>query len=121
MLDTNKVIENFDISSPQRADRKLVLKNWGEQQGQDSAEKEGIELTEKHWKIVHCLREYYLEHGPAQNGRELGDMLNSEFADKGGRKYLHRLFAKGPVAQGMRIAGLNVPPHTEDSGFGTSR
>jgi tRNA 2-thiouridine synthesizing protein E len=48
-------------------------------------------------------------------------MLDSEFADRGGRKYLRQLFPEGPVAQGMRIAGLSVPPYTEDEGFGTSR
>ena len=46
---------------------------------------------------------------PRRADRELGDMLESEFADRGGRKYLRSLFPGGPVAQGMRIAGLAVP------------
>jgi len=48
-------------------------------------------------------------------------MLDIEYAEQGGRKYLRRLFPEGPVAQGMRIAGLPVPPHTENEGFGTNR
>ena len=48
-------------------------------------------------------------------------MLDEHYAEQGGRKYLRRLFPQGPVAQGMRIAGLPVPPHTEDEGFGISR
>ena len=115
------IINNPDTDSPRRADRELDLQGWDKEQGQRNAEQEGIELTDEHWEVVHCLRDYYLEHGPIENGRELGDMLDDEFADQGGRKYLRRLFPEGPVAQGMRIAGLSVPPHTEDTGFGTSR
>jgi sulfur relay (sulfurtransferase) DsrC/TusE family protein len=48
-------------------------------------------------------------------------MLESNFAEQGGHEYLRRLFPGGPVRQGMIIAGLPVPPHTEDAGFGTSR
>lgn len=121
MTDTKKVIDNPDAPSPRRGDRELDLQEWDEEQGRRNAEQEGIELTSAHWEVVHCLRDYYLKQGPPENGRELGDMLDSEFADRGGRKYLRQLFPEGPVAQGMRIAGLPVPPYTEDEGFGTSR
>lgn len=121
MPDIRKVIENPNTDSPLRADRELDLQGWDEEKGRLCAKQEGIELTNEHLEIVHCLRDYYREHGPAKNGRELGDMLDEKFAERGGRKYLRRLFPNGPVAQGMRIAGLNVPPHTENTGFGTSR
>jgi tRNA 2-thiouridine synthesizing protein E len=119
--DSRKVIDNPDTGSPRRTDRESDLHGWNKEQGRRNAEQAGIELTDEHLEVVYCLRKYYLEHGPAKNGRELGDMLDNEFADRGGRKYLRRLFPEGPVAQGMRIAGLAVPPHTEDEGFGTSR
>ena len=121
MPDTKKIIENPDTGSPRRADREIEMESWNQEQGQRNAKQEGIELTDEHWEVINCLREYYLEQGPAENGRELGDMLDREFADQGGRKYLRRLCPGGPVAQGMRIAGLAVPPLTEDEGFGTSR
>ncbi len=121
MPDIKKVIKNPDTGSPRRADLEIELQGWNEEQGQRNATQEGIELTDEHWEIVHCLRDYYLEHGSADSGRELGDMLDEEFADRGGRKYLRRLFPEGPIAQGMRIAGLTIPPLTVDEGFGTSR
>lgn len=121
MSDTRKIIDNPDAPSPRRTDRKVDLEQWDEEQGRQIAAREGIELSEAHWEVLRVLREYYLQHGPPESGREIGDMLESRFADQGGRRYLRKLFPEGPVRQGMQIAGLPVPPHTEDEGFGTSR
>lgn len=121
MPDIKKIIDNPDTPSPRRSDRELDLEDWDEAQAQNTAVQEGIELTEEHWEVVRYLREYYLEQGPPENGRELSDALDDHYAEQGGRKYLRRLFPQGPVAQGMRIAGLPLPPHTEDAGFGVSR
>lgn len=118
--ENKKVINNLDSSSPLRADRQIELQNWNEEQARRVAAQEGIELTEEHWAVIFCLRDYYLENGLAQSGRELGDLLDREFGEHGGRKYLHRLFPHGPVAQGMRIAGLPLPAYTVDAGFGSS-
>jgi TusE/DsrC/DsvC family sulfur relay protein len=121
MPDIKKVIANPGTANPQLADRELDLQDWDEAQGRCNAEQEGIEITAAHWEIVHFLRDHYLQHGPSKSGRELSDILDEHFADQGGRKHLRRLFPQGPVAQGMRIAGLPLPPHTEDEGFGVSR
>ncbi|MGD2056591.1 MAG: TusE/DsrC/DsvC family sulfur relay protein [Gammaproteobacteria bacterium] len=121
MADSSKVIRNHDAPGSRRADRKRDLQDRDEEQGRHNAGQEGIELTAAHWEVVHCLRRYYLEHDPPENGREVGDLLDRKFAGRGGRKYLRRLFPQGPVAQGMRIAGLPVPPYTRDEGFGISR
>jgi TusE/DsrC/DsvC family sulfur relay protein len=121
MPDIKKVIKNPDTPSPRRVDRELDLQEWDEEQGRRQAEQEGIELTEAHWEVVRYLRNYYLEHEPPESGRVLSDMLDNAFAAQGGRKYLRRLFPDGPVAQGLRIAGLPVPAYTEDEGFGISR
>lgn len=110
-----------DIDSQRRAKRDALLSEWSEESAHRVASDEGIDLTDAHLQVVHALREFYREHGPADSGRRLTDMLDQVFADQGGRKYLHRLFPEGPVRQGMRIAGLPVPAHTEDSGFGTAR
>jgi len=121
MPDIKKVIDNPDTASPRLVDRELDLQGWDDAQGRRTAEQEGIELTEAHLEVVHFLRDHYLKHGPSKNGRELSDDLDERFADQGGRKHLRRLFPEGPVTQGMRIAGLPLPPHTEDEGFGVSR
>jgi TusE/DsrC/DsvC family sulfur relay protein len=121
MPNIKKVIENPDTSSPRRMDRELDLQGWDEVQGKRFAEAENIELTNAHWEVINFLRDYYLENGLPESGREISDALDARFASWGGRKYLRRLFPEGPVAQGMRIAGLPVPAYTEDEGFGVSR
>lgn len=120
MQHTTKIVDNLDLPSPKREDREYDLKNWNKDEGLKIAEQEGIEMTDTHWDVVHFLRDYYLLNGPVKKGRTLSDALDSEFAEHGGKKYLRSLFPKGPVGQGMRIAGLKVPPLTEDDGFGVS-
>jgi len=110
-----------DVASQQRSRRQRELDNWNIETGRRIAASEGIELDDARLRVVNSLREYYLEHGLAEYGRELGDMLDERFSAEGGRKYLRELFPEGPVAQGMKIAGLPVPAHTEDEGFGTAR
>jgi tRNA 2-thiouridine synthesizing protein E len=110
-----------DIDSQQRTQREQELQHWSEGLARKAATGEGVELTDAHFQVIHLLRDYYLKNGLSESGRELDDMLDNEFSSQGGRKYLHHLFPDGPVAQGMRFAGLPVPAHSEDEGFGTAR
>ena len=110
-----------DINSQERTYRKQVLDGLDKNHVHQTAEKEGLALTSEHLGVVECLRDYYLEFGHAENGRDLEEMLDDIFSGHGGRKFLWYLFPDGPVSQGMRIAGLPLPPHTGDKGFGTVR
>jgi tRNA 2-thiouridine synthesizing protein E len=110
-----------DIDSQERTHREELLGKLDETHVRDVASEEGIELTDEHLGVIECLRDYYLELGEAENGRDLEEMLDDIFDGHGGRKYLWTLFPGGPVSQGMRIAGLPVPPHSGDKGFGTVR
>jgi tRNA 2-thiouridine synthesizing protein E len=110
-----------DIDSQLHTQRVRELKNWNEAKMRSIATEEGVELFPEHLHVISVLQKYYIEHGSAKNGREISDMLDEEFSEQGGRKYLHRLFPQGPVAQGMRFAGLAVPNNSEDEGFGTAR
>lgn len=121
MADIKHVIENPDTSSPLRADRQQDLAEWSPEEGRRKAAELGVELGDEHWEVIDLLREHYLEHGMPESGRVVSDMLDTHFADRGGRRHLRRLFPEGPVLQGMQIAGLPVPPYTEDEGFGVAR
>jgi tRNA 2-thiouridine synthesizing protein E len=110
-----------DVDSQERTYRMKMLKDLGETHVREMAGKEGIDLTNEHLGVIECLRDYFLEFGEAEKGRDIEEMLDEVFSGHGGRKYLWNLFPSGPVTQGMRIAGLPVPPHTGDKGFGTVR
>jgi TusE/DsrC/DsvC family sulfur relay protein len=113
-------LEVFDAGSPDRVDRENKLAQWSQAQAEQAARELGIQLTDAHWSVIESLRDYYIENGLPESARQLSEMLAKKFAAQGGLKYLYRLFPKGPVAQGMRIAGLPLPAYTEDTGFGSA-
>ena len=86
-----------------------------------TAAADGLQPTDNHWEAVRALQEYYARHtdGPGINVRELHDALDERFHADGGMKFLYRLFPGGPVAQGCRMAGLEPPAGSTDSGFGS--
>lgn len=75
-----------DIGSQQHTQRERELRNWNEEQAHGIAKEEGVELTDAHFEVIQRLRDYYLENGSVEGGRELGDMLDEAFSDQGGRK-----------------------------------
>ena len=80
----------------------------------------GLEPGEDHWEEVRALQEYFARHeSDVVNSRELQDALDEKFHSKGGLKYLYTLFPGGPITQGCRLAGLETPPGSGDSGFGS--
>jgi len=121
MQEARDVSVDTDIDSQRRTRRQRVLDMWSEDIGRALAANEDLKLDDAHLAVIYSLRDHFLEHGFAEAGRVLGDMLDARFNDAGGRKYLRRLFPNGPVAQGMRIAGLPVPNLTVNKGQGTAR
>lgn len=119
--DSQALQVDTDVDAQQRANREKVLALWHLDRARQLAAHQDILLSEQHLAVVQVLRDHYLERGEAQDARELEEMLAERFAEQGGKTYLHRLFPKGPVTQGMTIADLPLPPHATDSGFGTAR
>lgn len=94
--------------------------DWTRDGAIDVARAEGIELTDDHWAELDALQEYYARHEYDHiHVRELSDALDEKFHEKGGMKFLYSLFPKGPIAQGCRLAGLQMPPGAVDKGFGS--
>lgn len=121
MTDIRQAIEDpHSTNDPEKQDRLRQVHGWNREKSEQVAQKEGIELTEEHWKVIVFLRKHYVEEGAAKSGRELATLLNEEFEAEGGSRHLYELFPDGPVAQGSRIACVPVPPYTEDEHFGSS-
>ena len=77
---------------------------WNEEVAKDFATTEGVtELTEEHWKVIHYLRNYYLEFGIApmirKLSKETGFKLNK----------IYELFPSGPAKGACKLAGLPKP------------
>jgi tRNA 2-thiouridine synthesizing protein E len=95
------------------------LQYWSVITAYGLAAAEGLKLTDAHFEVIAFLRDRYRAHGRLVPAHVLSQELDQAFADRGGLRYLYRLFPRGPVHQAMRIAGLPLPAQTVDNSFGT--
>lgn len=93
----------------------LNVEEWSEAVAQVIAEKEGIELTEKHWDVINYLRDEYLNDGGKQpNMRTIVKAMQEKWDDKSvDTKAIYHLFPVNPDKQASRIGGL---PDTKRKG-----
>ncbi len=80
---------------------------WSEDVAQALAEIEGIELTERHWDIIHYLRDEYFNNNQNQPmERQLLKDIGKKWGSKPTSKDVYKLFPLAPTKQGTKIAGL---------------
>ncbi|MDA8053691.1 MAG: TusE/DsrC/DsvC family sulfur relay protein [Deltaproteobacteria bacterium] len=88
------------------------LDNWNKEIAEYLAKSEGITLTEKHWKLIEWLRDYFAKFqvAPAIKSliKEVGKLENIE-DKKEANKFLYELFPEGPAKQLAKISGLPKP------------
>lgn len=84
--------------------------DWNEAVALSIAELENIKLGEEHWLVIHFVRKFYLQYHTSPAIRMLVKAMTKEWGpEKGGSRYLFRLFPEGPAMQATRIAGLPKP------------
>ncbi len=77
---------------------------WNEGVAKDLAATEGVnDLTEKHWKVVNYLRQYYLQFNMAPMIRKLCKETGFQL------KEIYELFPTGPAKGACKAAGLPKP------------
>jgi TusE/DsrC/DsvC family sulfur relay protein len=77
---------------------------WNEAIGEEIARDAGIgSLTDRHWQVVHFMRDTYLKTGTAPTIRTLGKASGVPV------KELYQLFPKGPAKLAAKIAGIPKP------------
>ena len=77
---------------------------WNEDLARAIAADNGIaELTNRHWLVVHFMRNRYLEKGTAPSIRSLGKESGVPV------KELYELFPKGPAKLAAKIGGIPKP------------
>jgi len=95
-----------------------AAEDWSEAIAEKTAAEDDIELTKVHFEVINGLQEYFSKHEFFKS-RELHDALEEKFHHLGGMKALYKLFPKGPVAQGCRMAGIDAPAGSTDLSFGS--
>ncbi len=77
---------------------------WNEEVAKAIATTEGVnELSEEHWKLVHYLRNYFLQFGVAPMIRKLCKETGFDL------KKVYELFPSGPAKGACKVAGLAKP------------
>jgi TusE/DsrC/DsvC family sulfur relay protein len=77
---------------------------WTEEVAKALATTEGVnDLSERHWKLVHYLRDYYLKFGIAPMIRKLCKETGFSL------KEVYELFPSGPAKGACKVAGLAKP------------
>lgn len=92
--------------------------DWTIEAAQAVAKSDGISMNEDCWQLVGALQEYYKKVEQPKL-RQIKDALNEKFYAQGGMKYLHKIIPSGPVAEGCKLAGLDVPAGAVDKSFGS--
>jgi TusE/DsrC/DsvC family sulfur relay protein len=82
----------------------LDLDQWTEEMAAEIAAENGIDaLTDRHWQVIHFMRETYQSTGSAPSIRTLGKASGVPI------KELYALFPKGPAKLAAKIAGIPKP------------
>jgi TusE/DsrC/DsvC family sulfur relay protein len=76
---------------------------WNEPIAEAIATAAGIQLTDRHWLVVHFMRDRYLQTGNAPSIRSLGKESGVPI------KELYQLFPKGPAKLAAKIGGIPKP------------
>lgn len=84
--------------------------DWNPQVAQLLAGREGVELGDDHWAVLHFMRQYYDDHQVPADARFVIRFLAKE-CGKGdeARDVLFALFPYGYVKQACKIAGMRRP------------
>jgi tRNA 2-thiouridine synthesizing protein E len=77
---------------------------WSKEMAEQLARESGIEhLEETHWKVIHFIREYYLQNGRSPLHRELKKGIGMSLLE------IESLFPGGIKQGARRLAGLPNP------------
>lgn len=83
------------------------IDDWSEGLAEIIASGDSVELGERHWDVIHYLREEFINNaGNQPNTRTMVKEMSDKWDDKIKSKDLYDLFPGDPSKQGGRIGGL---------------
>jgi len=88
---------------------------WSENVAAQIAEKEGLNLSQKHWDVIHFIRtEFYANNGVVPLEYEIQECMSKDWNSRVTLSDLTTLFPGGPNRQGAKIAGCITMTTVED-------
>ena len=120
MLNIESEIRYSPTGNTKSVDRAREIEDWSIGQTKSQANWQGMQLSQDHVDVILYLRNYYLNNGWPKRPHELTRLLDKVYVEKGGKKYLHKLFPGGPLTQGVALAGLPPIANVVDRSFGTA-
>lgn len=83
---------------------------WSEDLGREIARRDGVELTDEHWEVIHYFREYYDDYNIPPPIRMVIRVFKKAFGDENANsRYLLSLFPEGATKSASKFAGLPKP------------
>lgn len=115
-----QIAEAFPRKQPRNHEERKINRESLLQGVEQRASDMGLELNEARMEAIDFVYDFYEHCEDCRNARQLMKIMDQEFAEKGGKKYLYRLFPGGPLSQIHELANLPNLGHQTDKGFGTS-
>ncbi len=112
--------EAFPRKQPRNHTGRNINRNVRLDNIEHRAKKMGLKLTAERMEAIEFVLDFYAHCEDCRNARQLMKVMDQEFADKGGKKYLYQLFPAGPLSQIHELADLPDLGNQTDKGFGTS-
>lgn len=100
------VLKTLDLLDSVEFDADGFMKNataWTPEIGEAIAAREGLELTDRHWLVIHFAREEFEETGESPTMRRITTPTDVD------TKEIYALFPGGPAKLACKIAGLSKP------------
>ena len=76
---------------------------WTPEIAEAIAEREGLELTERHWVVINFARDEFTANGEAPTLRRITKTTDVD------TKEIYALFPGGPAKMAAKVAGLGKP------------
>lgn len=87
----------------------LVAADWTPELARWLAARDGIELDDDHWWLIHFVREYHLRYGNPPLMRSVVAALKQVRPDATGSRCLYQLFPDSPIRLACKYGGLPPP------------
>ena len=88
------------------------FKIWTQTIGQQMAQADDFELSDKHWQLIFLMREIYEKTETSPPMRLFIKAIRLNIDEKiANSRYLYQLFPDGPIRLTCKYAGLPKPKH----------